>query len=85
MYAIIVIDYLTKWVEAEPLAKITKANTTKFIWNNVVCRHGIPTSIVTDNGRQFDKARLRDIRNQLGINKTFSSPDTHKPMAKWRQ
>ncbi|XP_022848739.1 uncharacterized protein LOC111371053 [Olea europaea var. sylvestris] len=30
-FAVVAIDYFTKWVEAEPLAKITEANTTKFV------------------------------------------------------
>ncbi|XP_022845288.1 uncharacterized protein LOC111368282 [Olea europaea var. sylvestris] len=30
-FAILAIDYFTKWVEAEPQAKITEANTTKFL------------------------------------------------------
>jgi transposase InsO family protein len=71
---IVAIDYFTKWVEAEPLAKITEANTMSFIWKNIVCRFGIPASIVTDNGKQFDNARLWDMCEQLGISKTFSSP-----------
>jgi len=73
-HAIVAIDYFTKWVESEPLAKITETNTTSFIWKNIVCRFGIPASIVTDNGKQFDNARLRDICEQLGIRKTFCSP-----------
>ena len=73
-YAIVAIDYFTKWVEAEPLARITEANTTNFIWKSIICRHGIPASIVTDNGAQFDNARVREICAQLGISKTFSSP-----------
>ena len=60
-HAIMAIDYFTKWVEAKPLAKITEANTTSFIWMNIVYRLGIPASIVTDNGKQFDNARLRDM------------------------
>ena len=73
-YAIVAIDYFTKWVEAGPLASITEANTTNFIWKSIICRHGIPASIVTDNGAQFDNARVREICAQLGISKTFSSP-----------
>ena len=60
-HAIVAVDYFTKWVEAEPLAKITEANTTSFIWKNIVCRFGVPASIVTDNGKQFDNARLREM------------------------
>ncbi|KAL2526822.1 Rve domain-containing protein [Abeliophyllum distichum] len=36
-HAIVAIDYFTKWVEAEPMMKITEANTSKFIWKNIIC------------------------------------------------
>ncbi|KAL5537944.1 hypothetical protein UlMin_045731 [Ulmus minor] len=35
-YAVVAIDYYTKWVEAEALAKITEQNVTAFIWKNIV-------------------------------------------------
>lgn len=54
-FTIIAIDYFTKWLEAEPLAKITKANTTKFIEKNIICRFDISHSIMIDNGKQFRK------------------------------
>ena len=46
-------DYFTKWIEAEPLAKITESNTEKFVWKNIITRFGIPYAIVSDNGTQF--------------------------------
>ena len=36
------IDYFTKWVEAEPLAKITQQNVKNFVWKNIMCRFGVP-------------------------------------------
>ena len=36
-FLIIAIDYLTKWVEAEPLAIITEAKIQHFVWKNLVC------------------------------------------------
>ena len=50
-FLIVAIDYFTKWVEAELLAKITEANCTNFIFKNIICRFGLPHSIVTDNGK----------------------------------
>jgi len=44
------IDYFTKWVEAEPLAKFTEQNVRNFIWKNIICRFGIPRVLVSDNG-----------------------------------
>lgn len=72
-FAVIAIDYYTKWVEAEPLTEITEARTTGFIWKNIVCRFGIPHSLVSDNGTQFDSAGLRKLCSELGIRKHFSS------------
>ena len=50
-FLLIVIDYFTKWVEAEALATITKAKVRSFVWKSIVCRFGIPRTIILDNGR----------------------------------
>ena len=73
-FAIVAVDYFTKWAEAEPLATITEAKTTNFIWKNIICRFGVPHAIVSDNGKQFDNARFRDFCAELGIKNFFSSP-----------
>lgn len=52
-YVIVAIDYFTKWIEAKPLAKITGKEVKKFVWNNIVCRFGLPVIIVTDNDTNF--------------------------------
>lgn len=72
-FAIVAIDYYTKWVEAEPLSKITEAKTTNFVWKNIICRFGVSHSLVLDNGTQFDSAGLRKLCLNLGIWKHFSS------------
>ena len=73
-YCVIAVDYLTKWVEAEPLAQKTEAKCTGFLWKNVICRFGIPHTVVTDNGKEFDNPSLIALCEQLGIKKVFSSP-----------
>ncbi|GJR42503.1 reverse transcriptase domain-containing protein [Tanacetum coccineum] len=59
-FLVVAIDYFTKWVEAAPLATITRKNILKFVWNNIVCHFGIPGVIIRDNGKQFAKNPLRD-------------------------
>ena len=66
------IDYFTKWVEAEPLAKITQQNVKNFVWKSIVCRFGVPRVRVSDNGRQFDNTPFREFFEQLGINNHYS-------------
>ena len=53
-FLLVAIDYFTKWMEAEALATITEAKEQNFVWKNIVCRFGIPKTIISDNGRQFD-------------------------------
>lgn len=75
-FLVVAIDYFTKWVEAEALARITKRNIWDFTWKFIICRFGIPRVIITDNGKQFDNARYREFYAELGIENYFSSP-TH--------
>ena len=49
-FLVVGIDYFTKWVEAEPLAKITQQNVKNFVWKNIVCIFGVPRVLVSDNG-----------------------------------
>ena len=53
-FLLVTIDYFTKWVEVEALAMITETKVHNFVWKNIVCRFGIPRTIISDNGRQFD-------------------------------
>nr|KYP50147.1 Pol polyprotein [Cajanus cajan] len=66
-FLLVAVDYFTKWIEACPLAKITTENVRKFTWKNIVCRFGIPHTIVTDNGRQFVAGEFEDFLRELGI------------------
>ena len=73
-FLVVGIDYFTKWVEAEPLASITQQNVKNFIWNNIVCRFGVPKVRVSDNGWQFDNSLFRDFCQYFGIQNHYSSP-----------
>lgn len=52
-FLIVAGDYFTKWVEAEPLSKISPDEMIHFIWKNICCRFRVPRIIVSDNGTQF--------------------------------
>lgn len=52
-FVIVAIEYFSRWIEAEAVARITSAAVHKFVWKNIMCRFGIPREIVCDNGKQF--------------------------------
>ncbi|GKD74288.1 reverse transcriptase domain-containing protein [Tanacetum coccineum] len=49
-FVIVAIDYFTKWIESKPSARITRKDVKKFLWDNIMCRFGLPRIIVKDNG-----------------------------------
>jgi len=52
-FLVVVVDYFTKWIEVEALTRITTQQVQIFVWKNIICRFGIPHTIITDNGRPF--------------------------------
>ena len=73
-FLLVAIDYFTKWVEAETLSTVTETKIQNFVWKNIICRFGIPKTIISDNRRQFDSQNFRDFCSGLGIKNQFSSP-----------
>ena len=45
-YAVVAIDYFTKWVEAKALAPITPVKIKEFIYKNIVCWYRVPHTLV---------------------------------------
>ena len=65
-YIIVLVDYLTKWVEADPLSTIESKDVISFLMK-VFARHGIPEVIVTDNGPQFCSDKTKAFLGLYGV------------------
>ncbi|GKC95734.1 reverse transcriptase domain-containing protein [Tanacetum coccineum] len=72
-FLIVAIDYFTKWIEAKPVATITGNQIKKFVWENIVCRFGLPGEIISDNGKQFQDNPFKDWCEKLCIRQHFAS------------
>ncbi|XP_061358153.1 uncharacterized protein LOC133302401 [Gastrolobium bilobum] len=64
-WLIVVINYFTKWVEAEPLATITSQRARKLFWRSIVYRFGILAEVITDNGTQFTDTKFQELMSSL--------------------
>jgi len=71
-YLFVAIDYSTKWIEAEPLAKITAKNVLRFFKRNILARFGVPTLVIFDNGTQFTDQRFLDYLRNIDIKQSFT-------------
>ncbi|GKB58225.1 reverse transcriptase domain-containing protein, partial [Tanacetum coccineum] len=72
-FLIVAMDYFTKWIEAKAVATITGNQVKKFVWDNIVCRFGLPREIVSDNDKQFSDNPFKDWCEKLNITKRFAS------------
>nr|GEY35039.1 reverse transcriptase domain-containing protein [Tanacetum cinerariifolium] len=71
-FLIVAIDYFIKWIKAWPVATITGTQVKKFLWDNIVCRFGLPGEIVSDNGKQFRDNPFKDWCEKLSIGQCFA-------------
>ncbi|GKB23857.1 reverse transcriptase domain-containing protein [Tanacetum coccineum] len=72
-FLIVAIDYFTKWIEEKPVATITGNQIKKFVWDNIVCRFGLPGEIILDNGKQLQDNPFKDWCEKLCILQHFAS------------
>ncbi|GJW22277.1 reverse transcriptase domain-containing protein [Tanacetum coccineum] len=71
-FLIVAMDYFTKWIEAKVVATISGSQVKKFVWDNIVCRFGLPGEIVLDNGKQFSDNPFKDWSEKLNITQHFA-------------
>nr|GEW06567.1 reverse transcriptase domain-containing protein [Tanacetum cinerariifolium] len=72
-FLIVAMDYFTKWIEAKAVATITGGQVKKFVWDNIICRFGIPGEIISENGKQFAGNPFKDWCDKLHITQRFAS------------
>ena len=73
-YILVVGEYFTKWKEAFPLKDTEALTIAKVFVNEFVCRFGVPDSLHTDQGRNFEAKVLKEVCQLLGVKKTRTTP-----------
>jgi len=73
-FILVLTDYFTKWIEAEAYAQVTDKEVRGFVWKNIICRHGLPYEIVTDNGSQFMSGNFKEFCSRWNIRLSPSTP-----------
>jgi hypothetical protein len=72
-YAVVAVEYFTKWIEAKHLVNIATAGLKRFFWHNIICCFGVPKEITVDNAKQFDYHVFKDFYHQMRVKATFTS------------
>ena len=73
-YIVVAIDYLTKWPEAKALSNATAENVADFIYEDIICRHGTPQILLTDQGTHFKNKLVTELCEKFKVKHKLSSP-----------
>jgi Integrase zinc binding domain/Integrase core domain len=68
-YIMVVTDYLTRWPEAVAIPNKEAATVARAFHDHVICRHGAPASLLTDQGGEFKNELLTALAQSIGIKK----------------
>ncbi|XP_070013762.1 uncharacterized protein [Nicotiana sylvestris] len=78
-FILVAIDYFTKWAEAVTFKAITKKAAVDFVHSNIICRFGIPKTIITNNATNLNSHLMREVCEQFKIMHRNSTP--YRPKA----
>src|ERR1044072_5571685 len=72
-YIVVVTEYLTKWPEARALPDAKATSVVSFFYEDVICRHGCPKVLLTDQGTHFVNELLDSLCTRLGVKHNLST------------
>ena len=54
------------------LATITSETVKNFFWQNIICRFGVPRTLIVDNGKQFNSDKFKEFCQSIGTKIAFA-------------
>ncbi|KAJ2891752.1 pol protein [Zalerion maritima] len=63
---------LTGWIEGRPLREATAGQVANFVWQDIICRHGMCGKLVVDGGPE-NRGFLDKLAKRIGLAKTTVS------------
>ncbi|XP_015167220.1 uncharacterized protein K02A2.6-like [Solanum tuberosum] len=78
-FILVAIDYFTKCVDAITFKAVTKKVVVDFVHSNIICRFGIPRTIITDNAANLNRNLMKEVYEQFKIVHHNSTP--YRPKA----
>uniref|UniRef100_A0AAV2LLM9 Gypsy retrotransposon integrase-like protein 1 n=1 Tax=Knipowitschia caucasica TaxID=637954 RepID=A0AAV2LLM9_KNICA len=72
-YILVIQEYFTKWTEAFPIPDEKAVTMAEVVATEWVCRYGMPHSLHSDQGRNFESEVFQEMCLLFGIEKTHTT------------
>ncbi|NXF42267.1 POL4 protein, partial [Nyctibius bracteatus] len=73
-YLLVIVDQLTHWVEATPVARAAANVVAKVLLEEIIPRYGLVNSINSDRGTHFSSRVIQTVTANLGIKWELHTP-----------
>jgi len=73
-YILLVVDYVSKWVEAKATRTSDSRVVMKFVRSHIFCRFEIPRAIISDQGTHFCNRSMTTLLQKYAIVHKISTP-----------
>src|SRR6266540_3901635 len=73
-YIVTAMDYFTKWPIAKAIKEATAKTVSKFIYEKIICEHGYPQVLQSDQRTHFVNRIIQDLSEKFRIKHRLSSP-----------
>ena len=74
VYILIAVDYLSRWAEAKATKQITAKDVSKFVYEDICCKFGVPMELLSDQGPGFRADLLDYLCEKMKINHKYTTP-----------
>jgi hypothetical protein len=73
-YILVVIDYVSKWVEALPCSTGVAMHSKRMLHDVIFQRYGVPRIVISDGGSHFIDRTLRKSLSEVGVDHRIATP-----------
>jgi hypothetical protein len=73
-YILVVVDYVSKWVEALPCRVVDAMHSNKMFHEVIFPRYGVPRIVISDGGSHFIDQTFQKALSEVGVDHRIATP-----------
>lgn len=70
---VMAVCYFSKWIEARPVRTKEAVEVARFLYEDIICRHGCVAIQINDQGREFVNSVSAELHTLTGTSQRITS------------